>query len=83
MQAQAKTRFAFNETLQATVGQLVERAAAAPAGVERSRLVRWLVLAGVLFLAWRFVKGLKGLFWTIFGLGMAFWWSGGWLFFLS
>lgn len=79
MQARAKPRIAFNDTLQATVGQLVERAVATPEGRERSRLLRWLLAAGVLFLAWRFAKGLKSLFWAALGIGMAFYWSGGWL----
>ena len=42
----------------------------------------WLAVALAIFVLWRFGRGLKKLFWAMFGIAMAFWWSGGalWLF---
>ena len=50
-------------------------------GPERSRLLRWLLVGGALFLAWRLARSAKKLFWTLFGIGMALYWTGaaGWL----
>lgn len=86
MNTRTETRFersAFQTTLQNGVGQLLERAVAAPAvaapaGAERSRWLRWLLAAAAVFVAWRMWRGFKSLFWTAFGLGMAFWWAGLW-----
>ena len=82
MQTQTRSRTAFADQLQAGVGELVERAARAAPGPERSRLLRWLLVGGALFLAWRLARSAKKLFWTLFGIGMALYWSGGawWLF---
>jgi hypothetical protein len=74
-----RTDSRFHSTLQNSVGELVERAVAAPAGAERSRLLRWLLATAAVFVAWRLWRGFKSLFWTLFGLAMAFYWSGGWL----
>ena len=82
MYTRTKPHAAFNDSLQAGLGQLVERVAGAAPGAERSRLLRWLLLAVALFALWRFARGLKKLFWAMFGIAMAFWWSGGFLFFL-
>lgn len=68
----------FQTTLQNSVGQLLERAVAAPAGAELSRWLRWLLAAAAVFVAWRMWRGFKSLFWTAFGLGMAFYWTGLW-----
>jgi hypothetical protein len=73
-----RTESRFQTTLQNSVGELVERAVAAPAGAERSRLLRWLLAAAAVFAAWRLWRGFKSLFWIVFGLGMAFYWSGMW-----
>lgn len=62
--------------LQAKVGELMERAVAAAPGAERSRLLRWLLVAVALFLLWRVGRGMRKLFWSLFGIGMALWWSG-------
>jgi len=62
---------------QSAITRLVERASATPAG-ERSHLLGWLLAAGALFLVWRAWRGFKSLFWTVFGLGMALYWSGTW-----
>lgn len=40
-------------------------------------LVRIVVICGAAFLAWKLLRGLKGVFWTAFGLGMAWFWMGG------
>jgi hypothetical protein len=67
--------------LHAAVGQLVERATAAPATAadgRRTPWLRWLVALGAVFLAWKAWRGLRSLFWTVFGLGMALFWSGAW-----
>ena len=67
--------------LHAAVGQLVERATAARAASPesgRTPWLRWLVALGAVFLAWKAWRGLRSLFWTAFGLGMALFWSGAW-----
>ncbi len=81
MQTQTRSRTAFADQLQASVGELVERAASAAPGPERSRLLRWLLVGGAVFLLWRAARSAKKLFWTLFGIGMALYWSGaaGWL----
>lgn len=40
-------------------------------------LVKIAVIGGATFLAWKLLRGLKGVFWTAFGLGMAWFWMGG------
>lgn len=81
MHTQTRSHAAFTDQLQAKVGELVERAASAAPGPERSRLLRWLLAAGAVFLLWRLGRGMKKLFWTLFGIGMALYWTGaaGWL----
>ncbi len=73
MYSQTKPHAAFADTLQAKIGELVERAATAAPGAERSRLLRWLLVAA----AGRVGRGAKKLFWAMFGIAMALWWSGG------
>lgn len=41
-------------------------------------LLRIAVVGGVTFIAWKLLRGLKSVLWTIFGLGMALYWTGGW-----
>ena len=36
-----------------------------------------LLLAVAVFVLWRIGRGAKKLFWSLFGIGMALWWSGG------
>ncbi|WP_028838873.1 hypothetical protein [Thermomonas fusca] len=81
MQTQTRSRTAFADQLQASVGELVERAASAAPGPERSRLLRWLLVGGAVFLLWRVERSARKLLWTMFGIGMALYWSGaaGWL----
>lgn len=81
MQTQTQSRTVFVDQLQAKVGDLVERAATAAPGPERSRLVRWLLVAGAVFVLWRVGRSARKLLWTLFGIGMALYWSGaaGWL----
>lgn len=67
--------------LHAAVGQLVERATAAPVSAaegSRTPWLRWLVALAAVFLAWKAWRGLRSLLWTVFGLGMALFWSGAW-----
>jgi len=82
MYTQTQPRTAFAEQLQAKVGELVERAASATPGPERSRLLRWLLVVAAVFVLWRVGRSAKKLFWALFGIGMALYWSGGvwWLF---
>lgn len=40
-------------------------------------LLRWLLLAVAVFVLWRIGRGAKKLVWSLFGIGMALWWSGG------
>ncbi len=77
MYGQTKTQPIFSERLQASVGELVERAVAAAPGAERSRLLQWLVAALAVFVVWRVGRGMKKMFWAVFGIAMAMWWSGG------
>lgn len=65
----------------AALGQLVERATAAPAAsadTGRTPWLRWMIALGAVFLAWKTWRGLRSLFWTEFGLGMALFRSGAW-----
>lgn len=81
MNTRTATPSPVETVLHAAVGRLVERAAAAPAAstdAGRTPWLRWLVALGVLFLAWKAWRGLRSLFWTVFGLGMALFWSGAW-----
>lgn len=69
--------------LHAAVGQLVTRATAAPAEATgaagaRTPWLRWLLALAALFVAWRAWRGFRSLFWTVFGLAMAVFWSGAW-----
>lgn len=77
MYSQTQSHAAFTDTLQAKVGELVECAATVAPGAERSRLLRWLMVAVALFVLWRVGRGLKKLFWAMFGIAMALWWGGG------
>ncbi len=61
---------------QTTVERLAERATSAASATERAQWLRWLLVAGAAFLVWKAWRGFKSVFWTVFGLGMAFWWSG-------
>lgn len=83
MHSQTQSHAAFTDTLQAKLGELVERAAVTEPGAERSRLLRWLLVAAAVFLLWRVGRGAKKLFWAMFGIAMALWWGGGagWLLF--
>lgn len=72
-----------SETLSAspllsTVERLAERATTAASAAERSSLLRWLLVACAVLLAWKVWRGFKSLFWTVFGLAMAVFWSGAW-----
>lgn len=60
------------------IGRLVERATAEPAATDRPRWVRWLLALAAVFVLWKAWRGFKSLFWTLFGLGMAFYWTGLW-----
>ena len=77
MYSQTRSHAAFADTLQARVGELIDRAATTAPGAERSRLLRWLLVAVAVFVLWRIGRGAKKLFWTMFGIAMALWWSGG------
>jgi hypothetical protein len=78
MHSQTQSHAAFADTLQAKLGELVERAAVAAPGAERSRLLRWLLVAAAVFVAWRMARGARKLLWTLFGIAMALYWSGAW-----
>jgi hypothetical protein len=67
-----------SHSLQVAIERLAERAASAESATERSQLMRWLLAAGAAFVVWRAWRGFKSLFWAVFGLGMAIYWSGAW-----
>ncbi len=73
-----QTRTPFETSLHSVAGQLVERAAALPADAGRPQVLRWLLAIGALFLAWRMWRGLRSLLWTMFGIGMMLYFTGGW-----
>ncbi len=77
MTVQTRVEPILAQAFQTKVGELLERAVAAPAGADRSRLVRWLLVAAAVFVTWRMWRGAKQLFWTVFGIGMAIFWTGG------
>ena len=76
MHSQANFQTAFVDRLQSTAGALLDRASKAEGG-ERSRVWQWLLAAAALFLVWRMGRSMKKLFWTLFWIGAATWWSGG------
>ena len=51
---------------------------AAPQRDWEGTLLRVAVIGGATFVAWKLLRGLKSFFWTIFGLGMALYWTGAW-----
>ena len=63
---------------QSAIARLAERASSATSAGERSHLLGWLLAAGAVFLVRRAWRRLKSLFWTVFGLSMALYWSGAW-----
>ncbi|MBL8264676.1 MAG: hypothetical protein JNM58_19850 [Xanthomonadaceae bacterium] len=68
----------FESGLHTVAGQLVERAAQVSTEANGSRLLRWVLAIGAIFLAWKALRGLKSIFWTLFGLGMMVYWTGMW-----
>ncbi len=78
MRTRTQSRSPFETTLQGVAGQLVERAAALPRSAGRPQLLRWLLVIGAVFVAWRMWRGLKSLAWIAFGLGVAMYWTGFW-----
>ena len=76
MNSQANFQTAFVDRLQSTAGELLDRASKAE-GRERVRVWQWLLAAAALFLVWRMGRSMKKLFWTLFGVAMAVYWSGG------
>jgi hypothetical protein len=79
------TSSTLHGTLRGAVGDLFARATAAPAGAERSRLVRWLLIAAAVFLVWKAWRGLggmlQGMFWAVFGLAWVLMWTRPWQWF--
>ena len=83
MNTQTQTRTVFENTpfgsaLHTVAGPLVERAATVSTEGKGSQVLRWLLAIGAIFLAWKALRGLKSIFWTLFGLGMAVFWTGLW-----
>lgn len=76
MQTHFKPQTFFAGTLQAQAGELMQRVTTSAPGAERSRLLRWLLVGGALFMLWRVGRSVKKLFWALFGVGMALYWSG-------
>lgn len=57
------------------IADLHDRTAATSNGLFRAALV-----AGGVFLAWKFARGLRDLFWSVAGIGFAAYWCGFWPF---
>ncbi|MBX3713840.1 MAG: hypothetical protein KF800_17915 [Lysobacter sp.] len=68
----------FGRVLHTVAGQLVERATTVSTEGRGSQVLRWLLAIGAIFLAWRALRALKSIFWTLFGLGMMVYWTGMW-----
>lgn len=80
-QTQTRTVFEnspFGSAMHTVAGQLVERAATVSTEGRGSQVLRWLLAIGAIFLVWKALRGLKSIFWTLFGLGMAVYWTGMW-----
>lgn len=77
MNTQTQTQAPFTSRLEARVGELVDRAASVAPGKENSTWMRWVLVAVGLFFLWRIGRFAKSVFWTLFGIGVAFWWTGG------
>lgn len=67
-----------SSSFQSAIERFVERMSSATSASERSHLLHWLLAAGAMLLVWRAWRGFTSLFWTVFGLDMAFYWSGAW-----
>jgi len=68
----------LEQTVHGAVGRLIERATTEPVGAGRTPWLRWLLAIAAVFLAWKVWRGFKSMFWTLFGLGMAAYWTGMW-----
>ena len=44
-------------------------------------ILRWVVLALSAFAAYKLWQAGRSMFWTVFGIGWVFYWTGGWPFF--
>jgi hypothetical protein len=64
--------------LHTVAGQLVDRAATVSAEGKGPQVLRWLLAIGAIFLAWKALRGLKSIVWTLFGLAMMMYWTGMW-----
>jgi hypothetical protein len=60
------------------IGRLLERAGAEPSTTDRATGWRWLLAIAAAFVLWKAWRGFKSLFWTVFGLAMAVYWTGLW-----
>jgi hypothetical protein len=87
MNAQTQTRTVFENptlgsVLHTVAGQLVDRATMVSTEGKGPQVLRWLLAIGALsmaaFLAWKVLRGLKSIAWTLFGLGMMAYWTGMW-----
>lgn len=83
MNAQTQTRtvfenMPFGSALHTVAGQLVERATTVSTEGKGPQVLRWLLVIGAVFLAWKALRGLKSIFWTLFGLAMMVYWTGMW-----
>lgn len=45
------------------------------------RLLRWLLAAVAVFLAWKLMRGLKSMFWAVFGMAWVLVWARPWQWF--
>ena len=80
MNARSDTSFqaSIGTVLQEAVARWVARATADPTGAGRSTGWRWALAIVAVFVAWKAWRGFKSLFWTVFGLAMAVYWTGLW-----
>jgi hypothetical protein len=82
-QTQTQTRTVFENAtagrvLHTVAGQLVDRATTVSTEGKGPQVLRWLLPIGAIFLAWKALRGLKSIVWTLFGLGMMLFWTGMW-----
>lgn len=72
------TQTSPSPSLKSAAERFADRATSTTSAVERSQWLHWLLAVGAVFLIWKAWRGFKSLFWTVFGLGMALYWSGAW-----
>lgn len=78
MNATTESQAPIEHSLQAAFARLIERAIAKLEGTTPGQVLRWLPVLVAVSLGWRLVRSFRTIFWSLFGLGMALWWTSPW-----